>query len=71
MFEPLLSLNPQFAWMAAMDDDDDDGGGGGSSVGGGVGGGDTRRYLVTPEQQRVKFMPHLSDSKDFWAMISI
>ena len=65
MFEPLLSLNPQFAWMAAMDDDDDGGGVGG------VGGGDTRRYLVTPEQQRVKFMPHLSDSKDFWAMISI
>ena len=69
MFEPLLSLNPQFAWMAAMDDGAAvcDGGDGG----GGVGGDDTRRYLVTPEQQRVKFMPHLSDSKDFWAMISI
>ena len=32
---------------------------------------DARRYFVTPTQQRVKFMPHLSDSKDFWAMISI
>ena len=53
----------------------DDGGVGDAAVGVQAAVASARRRktlpLVTPTQQRVKFMPHLSDSKDFWAMISI